>query len=72
MPNPGIYPLAKPACFCFEQRLPDGELLWLGVGEEGVALLQHSSLQLLAKYPYAAIVTFGGCQVIRRDKKVGL
>jgi hypothetical protein len=37
--------------------------MWLSVGEEGVALLQHSSLQLLAKYSYGAIVTFGGCQV---------
>ena len=29
----------------FKQRQPDDELLWLGVGvgEEGVALLQHSS-----------------------------
>jgi hypothetical protein len=46
------------------QRVSDGESLWLGVGEEGVSLLQHSSLQLIVKYTYASIVTFGGCQVL--------
>jgi hypothetical protein len=37
--------------------------MWLGVGEEGLSLLKHSSLQLITKYTYASIVTFGGCQV---------
>jgi hypothetical protein len=37
--------------------------MWLGVGEEGLSLLKHSSLQLITKYAYASIVTFGGCQV---------
>jgi hypothetical protein len=47
----------------YHQRLPEGECMWLGVGEEGLSLLKHSSLQLFTKYAYASIVTFGGCQV---------
>ena len=37
--------------------------IWLAVGEDGVALLEHTTMHPTAKYPYETIVTFGGCQV---------
>ncbi len=38
-------------------------LVWLAIGEEGVAILDQVSMHTLEKYPYDSIVTFGGCQV---------
>ncbi|XP_033611575.1 uncharacterized protein CG43867 isoform X4 [Cryptotermes secundus] len=39
-----------------------GTMLWLVVNEDSVTLLELASMQAIAKYPYSAIVTFGGCQ----------
>ena len=47
--------------------------IWLAVGEDGVALLEHTTMHPTAKYPYEAIVTFGGCQVkisLKKDFKI--
>ena len=37
--------------------------IWLAVGEEGVAVLDYTTMHPTAKYSYETIVTFGGCQV---------
>ena len=36
--------------------------MWLAVNEETVTLLDVSSMQSVARVPYSAVVTFGGCQ----------
>ena len=36
--------------------------VWLAVGEEGVAVLDHSSMQVTIRFSYTNFVTFGGCQ----------
>lgn len=36
--------------------------VWLAVSEDGVSLLDQHSMQLLARYSYDNVVTFGGCQ----------
>jgi len=40
----------------------DGSELWLAINEEGVSLLSHMSMQVIERFPYQSIVTFGGCQ----------
>jgi hypothetical protein len=40
----------------------DGSELWLAINEEGVSLLSHLSMQVIERFPYQSIVTFGGCQ----------
>ena len=37
-------------------------LVWLAVNEDGVSLLDPNSMQLLVRYSYDNVVTFGGCQ----------
>ena len=37
--------------------------VWLAIGEDGVAVLDYATMHPTTKYPYEAIVTFGGCQV---------
>ncbi|XP_021924200.1 uncharacterized protein CG43867 isoform X3 [Zootermopsis nevadensis] len=53
-----------------------GTMLWLVVNEDSVTLLELASMQTLAKYPYSAVVTFGGCQddfmlVVSAEEGVG-
>ncbi|GLH10564.1 Uncharacterized protein GBIM_15497 [Gryllus bimaculatus] len=36
--------------------------VWLAVAEDAVTLLDLAAMQPLARYPYGAVVTFGGCQ----------
>ena len=36
--------------------------VWLAVNEDGVSLLDQHSMQLLVRYSYDSVVTFGGCQ----------
>ena len=40
----------------------EGVTVWLAVNEETITLLDVSSMQSVARVPYSAIVTFGGCQ----------
>ncbi|XP_049943352.1 uncharacterized protein CG43867 [Schistocerca serialis cubense] len=39
-----------------------GAPLWIAAAEDGVSLLELSTMSPLVKYPYAQVVTFGGCQ----------
>ena len=43
--------------------------IWLAVGEDGVALLDYTTMHPTARYPYDNIVTFGGCQVSKAFAK---
>ena len=36
--------------------------VWLAVHEDGISVLDHTSMQFQVRYPYDSIVTFGGCQ----------
>ena len=36
--------------------------MWLAVNEETITLLDVTSMQSVARVPYSAVVTFGGCQ----------
>lgn len=37
-------------------------MVWLAIGEDAVTLLDLAHMQPLARYPYTAVLTFGGCQ----------
>lgn len=36
--------------------------MWLSVSEDGISVLDLFTMQMLARYTYDSIVTFGGCQ----------
>ena len=40
----------------------DQSLVWLAINEEGVSVLDHTSMQVTEKFSYTNIITFGGCQ----------
>ena len=40
----------------------EGANVWLAVNEETITLLDVTSMQSVARVPYSAVVTFGGCQ----------
>eukprot|EP00092_Neocalanus_flemingeri_P001971 GFUD01002103.1.p1 GENE.GFUD01002103.1~~GFUD01002103.1.p1 ORF type:complete len:1505 (+),score=292.95 GFUD01002103.1:136-4515(+) len=47
----------------FEVRAnDDSKDIWFAINEDGVSLLDHTTMQVSERYPYPAIVTFGGCQ----------
>ena len=37
-------------------------MVWLAINEEGVSVLDHTSMQVTEKFSYTNIITFGGCQ----------
>ncbi len=40
----------------------EGVSVWLAVNEEAITLLDMTTMQSVARVPYSAVVTFGGCQ----------
>ncbi|XP_076312352.1 pleckstrin homology domain-containing family H member 1-like isoform X1 [Tachypleus tridentatus] len=48
----------------FSAKLKIGEpkAVWLAVGEDGVAVLDFTSMKLKLRYPYSLVTTFGGCR----------
>ena len=40
----------------------DQSLVWLAINEEGVSVLDHTTMQVTEKFSYTNIITFGGCQ----------
>ena len=36
--------------------------MWLAINEEGLALLDHNTMQVTNRFSFTNIVTFGGCQ----------
>ena len=47
----------------FEARAKtDNQEIWLAINEEGVCMLSHQTMQVIERFPYPTIVTFGGCQ----------
>ena len=44
--------------------------VWLAVGEDGVALLDYTTMHPTSRFPYDNIVTFGGCQVNQLMSKI--
>lgn len=51
-------------CLHFQVRgthtIEDGITVWAAVAEDGIAILDHQTLQQIAKYSYASVQTFGG------------
>ncbi|XP_023332150.1 uncharacterized protein CG43867 [Eurytemora carolleeae] len=43
------------------QEVPEGNLQWLAVTDDGIAVLDPGSLQVVSRYPYSTVVSFGGC-----------
>lgn len=37
-------------------------MVWLAVSEDSVTLLELASMNVIVRYQYNSIVTFGGCQ----------
>lgn len=37
-------------------------MVWLAVAEDSVTILDLATMNLLVRYAYTSIVTFGGCQ----------
>ena len=37
-------------------------MIWLAASQEGISLLELSSMQVMASYSYLQVLTFGGCQ----------
>ncbi|XP_044728527.1 uncharacterized protein CG43867 isoform X4 [Chrysoperla carnea] len=48
----------------FQAKLKQSEpiMVWLAVAEDSVTLLELATMTVLVRYPYASVVTFGGCQ----------
>ena len=40
----------------------DQSLVWVAINEEGVSVLDHTTMQVTEKFSYTNIITFGGCQ----------
>ncbi|XP_044087798.1 pleckstrin homology domain-containing family H member 1 [Neovison vison] len=40
----------------------DSSLVWIAVNEDGVSILDHSTMQVHVTYPYSSVTTFGGCR----------
>jgi len=40
--------------------MEDGVTVWAAVCEDGIAILDNTTLQNIAKYSYASVQTFGG------------
>uniref|UniRef100_UPI0037E74C52 pleckstrin homology domain-containing family H member 2 n=1 Tax=Semicossyphus pulcher TaxID=241346 RepID=UPI0037E74C52 len=39
-----------------------GARVWLAVHEDGISVLEHSSVKPLVSHPYKSLMTFGGCR----------
>uniref|UniRef100_G1SDL1 Pleckstrin homology, MyTH4 and FERM domain containing H1 n=1 Tax=Oryctolagus cuniculus TaxID=9986 RepID=G1SDL1_RABIT len=50
---------AQPAQLSSKEESP---LVWIAVNEDGVSILDHSTMQVHVTYPYTAVTTFGGCK----------
>ena len=48
--------------FLLVQSEIDQSSVWLAINEEGVSVLDHTTMQVTEKFSYTNIITFGGCQ----------
>uniref|UniRef100_A0A0K8SBX6 Pleckstrin y domain-containing family H member 1 n=4 Tax=Lygus hesperus TaxID=30085 RepID=A0A0K8SBX6_LYGHE len=62
----------------FQAKLKQSEwgMVWVAVAEDCITLLELGTMQPLARYPYASVLTFGGCQddfmlVVNSDEGLG-
>ncbi|ELW48078.1 Pleckstrin homology domain-containing family H member 1 [Tupaia chinensis] len=40
----------------------ESTLVWIAVNEDGVSILDHTTMQVQVTYPYSSVMTFGGCR----------
>lgn len=40
----------------------ESTLVWIAVNEDGVSILDHTTMQVRVTYPYTSLMTFGGCR----------
>lgn len=59
---------ARKWSFCgaklFSAKMKSGDQIsvWLAVTEDSIALLDYVTMQVIARYPYSGVITFGGCR----------
>jgi len=58
LPLTTVHPMASNP----DLEVDSDNTVWLAVNEDGVSLLDQHSMQLLVRYSYDSVVTFGGCQ----------
>ncbi|GAB6021120.1 hypothetical protein CHUAL_003752 [Chamberlinius hualienensis] len=46
----------------FQAKFKNGDHVWLGVSDEGLTVLEYTTLRPLTKYSYQSLETFGGCR----------
>lgn len=56
------WPFFGAALFQAQPRHSDQAMVWLAVSEDALSVLELSSMVPIARYTYANIMTFGGCQ----------
>ncbi|OQR78798.1 hypothetical protein BIW11_00249 [Tropilaelaps mercedesae] len=56
------WPLCGAQLFSARYKSREQVAVWLAAGEDGVFLLDVGSMQVLARYPYVGLSTFGGCR----------
>lgn len=50
------------ALFQAKPRHSDQAIAWLAISEDSLNVLELSTMQTIARYPYSSVMTFGGCQ----------
>lgn len=56
------WPYFGASLFQAKPRHSDQAMTWLAVSEDALNVLELSSMAPIARYPYATVMTFGGCQ----------
>ncbi|XP_054260935.1 uncharacterized protein CG43867 isoform X1 [Macrosteles quadrilineatus] len=56
------WPFFGASLFQAKWKQPEPQVVWLAIAEDAVTLLDLACMQQIARYPYTAVLTFGGCQ----------
>lgn len=56
------WPFFGAQLFQAKPRHSDQAMAWLAVSEDALSVLELSSMSVISRYPYSAVMTFGGCQ----------
>ncbi|XP_053553811.1 pleckstrin homology domain-containing family H member 1 [Bombina bombina] len=59
------WPLFGAKLFTAKASLPSpacDEPIWIAVNEDGISILDYSTMKVTASYPYSCVMTFGGCR----------
>ncbi|XP_077494597.1 uncharacterized protein CG43867 [Amblyomma americanum] len=56
------WPLCGARLFAAKMKSKEQQSLWLAVSEDGISLLDCTTLQPWVQHPYSSVMTFGGCR----------